>query len=343
MRNGVFCCSILLFDYMGAPFLFAAGGPLATKEVGMRAVVFDAFGEPEVLHLAEIPEPVVGPDSVLVRIEAAGVNPVDWKVRRGHLQGFFEHIFPVIPGWDLAGVVEQVGPAIDDVIVGDRVIGYARMDFISHGTYAERIAVPRRCLAPAPSSIDMFTAAALPLAGLTAYQVVIDALRVGPQDTVLVHAGAGGVGHLAVQLACGQGARVLATASEGNHAFLASMGAEPLSYGEHLPEAVRALAPDGVDAIADLIGGDALTVSPPLLRKTGRLASVVDASTVLAAGGKYVFVRPDTDELALLANLVDRGELRVEMASTLSWQSAAEAHRELETGHVRGKISLAVD
>ncbi len=308
----------------------------------MRAIVFDHFGGPEVLREAEVAEPLLGPDSVMVRIEAAGVNPVDWKIRQGYLSTRFEHIFPVVPGWDLAGVVEQVGPAVVGLAAGDRVVGYARMDVVEHGTYAERVAVPADALAPAPTSADMATAAALPLAGLTAYQVVVGALAVAEGDVVLVHAGAGGVGHIAVQLARARGARVLATASRANHAFLEQLGAEPLDYGEELPEAVKLAAPDGVTAVADLVGGDALMVSPPLLRQGGRLASVTDASTVLTFGGRYVFVRRDPAQLAELSAMVDSGRLHVEMADVMDLSGAAEAHRRLESGHGRGKISLRV-
>lgn len=307
----------------------------------MRAIVFDRFGDPGVLREAEVDEPLLGPDSVMVRIEAAGVNPVDWKIRSGFLSTRFEHVFPVVPGWDLAGVVEEVGPAVTGIATGDRVVGYARMDVVEHGTYAERIAVPADALAPAPATVDMPTAAALPLAGLTAYQVMV-ALGVTSGDVVLVHAGAGGVGHLAVQLARGLGARVLATASPANHGFLEQLGAEPLEYGDRLPEAVREAAPGGVTAVADLAGGDALVVSPPLLSPGGRLASIVNASTVLSFGGRYVFVRRNPDQLAELSAMVDSGRLRIEMSDVMELGRAADAHRRLESGHGRGKISLTL-
>lgn len=308
----------------------------------MRAMVFERFGGPEVLHEAEVPEPIVGPDSVLVRIDAAGVNPVDFKIREGRLASRIEHVFPVVPGWDLAGMVEQVGPAVTDLSPGDRVVAYGRMDFICHGTYAERVALPRRTLALAPRSVPVEVAAALPLAGLTAYQLIVDALEVREGETVLIHAGAGGVGHLAVQLARWRGARVLATAGEANQEFLESIGAIPLRYGEGLAERVRALSPGGVDGIVDLIGGDALAISPVLLAAGGRLASVTDPQSVAAFGGRYVFVHPDPAQLARLVGLVDGGELRVELASVLDLSEAAEAHRRLQAGHGRGKIALKI-
>lgn len=308
----------------------------------MRAIAYDRFGDPDVLHIADLPEPILGPDSVLVRIDASGVNPVDWKIRQGRLATRFEHVFPIVPGWDLAGVVEDVGPAVVGFEQGQRVIGYARMDFIKHGTAAELIAAPFRALAPAPTSVSPQVAGALPLAGLTAYQVVVEALAVGPGDVLLIHGGAGGVGHLAVQLGVWKGAKVIATASRANHDFLESLGAQPIEYGDELAHSVREAAPDGVSAIADLVGGDALAVSPGLLAPGGRLASITDPSTVISSGGRYVFVRPDPAQLALLSGLVDSGVLAIELADVFPLHKLADAHRRLESGHGRGKISVSI-
>ncbi len=200
----------------------------------MRAVTYRRFGGPDVLEVTDLPTPKVGPDSVLIRVRASSVNPVDWKVREGHLAEVMDTVFPVIPGWDVAGVVEQVGLDTPEFRVGDEVFGYVRKDVVggevAGGTFADLVAAPVRTLAHKPSSLSFEEAAAVPLAGLTAYQTI---RRAGVQSghTVLVHAAAGGVGSFAVQIARSLGARVIGTASESNHDYLRTLGAEPTMYG----------------------------------------------------------------------------------------------------------------
>lgn len=308
----------------------------------MRAVALTEYGSPDVLSVHELPDPPVGPDVVLVRMAAAGVNPVDYKIRQGHLRGAFPHHEPLIPGWDVAGTVERVGPAVQEFAVGDEVLGYVRRDHVQYGTYADLVPAPVRTLAHRPAGLDVTAAAGLPLAGLTALQA-LRAVGTGPGNSVLVHAAAGGVGHLAVQIARALGAtRVLGTASERNHDFVRSLGAEPVTYGDGLADRVAALVGgDGkVDVAADFVGGDALTASPALVRDPARHVSVVDAATVLGQGGKYWFVRPDAADLAWLAGLVGAGTVRVEVAQTFPLVEAAQAHRVMEDGHVRGKLVL---
>jgi len=225
--------------------------------------------------------------------------------------------------------------------VGDRVVGYARLDSIGPGTCAELVAVPERVLAPAPTSVPLTTAAALPLAGLTALQLV-RAVGVGQGDTVLVHGAAGGVGQMTVQLAVLAGARVIGTASMGNHEHLRGLGAEPVEYGAGLADAVRALAPAGIDIALDLHGGDALEVSQALLAPGGELGSIIDAQDVLARGGAYVFVTPSAVDLAELAALVDAGRLAIDIAQVFPLEQTADAHRLVAGGHVRGKVVVSV-
>jgi len=307
----------------------------------MKAITYRSYGGPEVLEYTDRPEPKLGPDSVLVKVRAASVNPVDWKIQAGYLDGAMDVVFPVIPGWDVAGVVEKVGPAITEFAPGDEVIGYVREDMVGRGTFAEYIAAPVRTLARKPANLSFAEAAGLPLAGLTGYQTLTGALDVHAGDTVLVHAAAGGVGALAVQIARALGARVIGTAGEHNHDFLRSLGAEPVRYGDGLAERVRELAPDGVDAVLDLIGGDALQVSPGLLAEGGRLASVADGA-VLGLGGHYAFVRPDAESLAALTALAEKGLLRVEIAATFPLERAADAQRLNMDGHTRGKVIVTV-
>jgi NADPH:quinone reductase-like Zn-dependent oxidoreductase len=197
-------------------------------------------------------------------------------------------------------------------------------------------------MARKPANLTFEQAAGLPLAGLTAYQALVKAIRLGEGETVLVHAAAGGVGSLAVQIAVHLGARVIGTASERNHGYLRSLGAEPVTYGEGLADRVRALAPDGVDAVLDLVGGDALTVSPDLLTTGGRLVSIADGA-VLGLGGRYFWVRPDAADLAAVSELAERGVVQVEVAATFPLEKAADAQRLNAEGHTRGKVIVTVD
>lgn len=311
----------------------------------MQGIALNEFGGPEVLRHTELPDPLVGPDQVLIRVHAAGINPVDFKIREGYLQGAIPHATPLIPGWDAAGVVAAVGPAVTGFAVGDEVMTYARKDTVQHGTYAELVSVAETSVAAKPASLTFAQAGGLPLAGLTAWQA-LDAVDVGPGDVVLVHAAAGGVGHLAVQLARALGAvRVLGTASPGNHDFLRTLGGEPVSYGDDLPARVAQLVGgDGkVDAVLDFIGGAALEQSADLVRNPARQVSVVDATQVKAQGGKYVFVRPNGAQLEALGELSDLGRLRVTVSHQFPLAQAAAAHRLLEGGHVRGKVVLTID
>jgi NADPH:quinone reductase-like Zn-dependent oxidoreductase len=308
----------------------------------MKAIVTDSYGDPDVLRLSDgEPDPKVGPDQVLVRVKAAGVNPVDWKIVAGYLDPIMHVHFPLIPGWDVAGVVEAVGADADEFAVGDEIIGYVRKDEVQHGTYAELVAAPVRTLARKPAALDWRQAGGLPLAGLTAYQALhrVGAVKGG---TVLVHAAAGGVGSLAVQIAIAQGAaRVIGTASERNHDFLRSLGAEPVTYGEGLADRVRDLAPEGVDAALDLVGGDAVDVSQQVLKDRSRVVSIIDPGAK-AKGGRYLFVRPDPDDLAALAALADAGDLTVHVDKALPLAETAEAFRQSQSGRTRGKIVLDV-
>ncbi|MBK5248884.1 MAG: NADP-dependent oxidoreductase [Actinomycetales bacterium] len=307
----------------------------------MRAITYSRYGGPDVLELTDLPTPKVGPDSVLIRVEAASVNPVDWKVREGKLDQLMDTVFPAVPGWDVAGVVEQVGLDTTEFSVGDEVYGYVRKDVVSGGTFAELVAAPVRTIAHKPDSLSWEEAAAVPLAGLAALQTIRRTGLIRGQ-TVLVHAAAGGVGSFAVQIAVARGARVIGTASTANHDYVRSLGAEPTTYGDGLADRVLALSPDGVDVVLDFSGGDALSATPAVLRPGGTVASITNAAARDEFGGHYVWVRPDVDGLRELAALADGGKLRVEIAQVFGLQEAAAAHELSRTGHVRGKVVVRV-
>jgi NADPH:quinone reductase-like Zn-dependent oxidoreductase len=306
----------------------------------MRGIAYDRFGGPEVLALRDdLPEPPVGPDTVLVRVRAAGVNPVDIAIREGGMAAAFPHRFPIVPGWDVAGVVEAAGPAVHDLVAGDEVFGYVRRDDVQWGTTAELVPAPLRCVAAKPSSLSMTEAAAVPLAGLTAYQALTEALQVGEGDRVLVHRASGGVGFFAVQIAVALGAQVIGTASPRNAGFLRDAGAAEVL--DHSAGPISAQLSEPVDAVLDLVGGPALEDAPRQVRDRARIASVVDPA-VNGMGGRYVFVRPEPHDLEELARMADAGQLRVSIAKAFPLERTAEAQELVTGGHVRGKVVVTL-
>lgn len=310
----------------------------------MKAVVYHGYGDESVLRLEEVAEPKVGADRALVKVRAAGVNPVDYHVRNGVMDPMLDVVFPVIPGWDVAGTIERVGYLAEGFSKGDEVMGYAWMDFLHHGSYAEYMAVPLRTIVHKPANISWEEAAALPLAGLTAYQA-IKKVGISPGDTVLAHGVAGGTGSLGIQILQILGAHVIGTASPGNHDFVAGLGATPVAYGDGLDDAVRRLARDGVDVIVDFYGQGSLEKSRHLLR-AGRTAAnmvtVADGRAAIAIGAHIIGVQPIASDLQQLADWAGAGRLRVPVTHRIPLEDAAEAHRLSATGHTRGKIVITV-
>ena len=303
----------------------------------MRALATNRFGGNDVLEVTDVPDPLVGPDTVLVRTKAVGLNPVDWKSVRGGLEGRFPNHFPLVPGWDVAGVVEAVGPAVTEFVEGDEVMAYDREDHVQWGTLAELVGVPIRGVAHKPPGLSWAEAGALPLAGLTAYQCVI-AAGIGPGDSVLVHAASGGVGSCAVQFASWAGARVIGTASPANHDYVRGLGAEPVAYGEDLVATVRGLVPEGVSVIIDLVGGDALEATLDLGSAELRLVSVTDPDRVKALGGRYIIVRPNAEQLAELGRFAAEGSLMIHVRETFPFDRAIDALARVEEGRGPGKV-----
>jgi NADPH:quinone reductase-like Zn-dependent oxidoreductase len=310
----------------------------------VRAAVYDRFGDESVLRIVDDhPEPPVGPDVVLVRTHAAGVNPVDLTIRSGGLVGAYPHHFPITPGWDLAGVVEQVGPAVVGFEPGDEVFGYVRRDDVQWGTAADLVPVPVRCLTIKPESLSFAEAGALPLAGLTAYQALAEYLDVAEGDRVLITRGSGGVGTFAIQIAVALGAEVVTTASPRNHGYVQSLGAAEVYDYAAGPISEQLKAP--VDALLDLVGGgtlqDAVKAVRPDRPRGVRLASVMDPA-VKEHYGWYVFVHPDGAGLGELARMADAGQLRVPIAKAFPLEQIADAHRLVAAGHVRGKVVVTL-
>jgi NADPH:quinone reductase-like Zn-dependent oxidoreductase len=309
----------------------------------MRVIEQDVLGGPEVLRLTDTARPEPGPSEVLVRVRATGVNPTDyWHRATGGLLGG-----PVRLGWDLSGVVEATGPGVTVHEPGDEVFGMPRLPQPA-GTYAEYVTAPARHLARKPARMSHVEAAGLGLAGLTAWQALTTVAAVRPGDRVLVHAAAGGVGHLAVQIAKALGAHVTATASGDRHDFVRGLGAD-LVIDRTATDFAEVTG--DLDAVVDPIGGEYGPRSLRTLRPGGVLVSLASPAeaalaTVAARQGRrarFMIVEPDQAGLLALAALVDEGRLRVEVGTVLPLEQAAKAHEFGQTGRARGKIVLTVD
>src|SRR6476659_1630145 len=311
----------------------------------MKAIRIHNYGGPEVLKYEDAPRPKPQADEVLIRVHAAGVNPIDWKVREGHMKDFWPHKFPLILGWDVSGTVEAVGPgpaAAERFKKGDEV--YSVPDASRDGAYAEYIVVRESELALKPKSLHHVRAAAVPLAAVTAWQALFDAGQLKRGQRALIHGGSGGVGHVAVQLAKWKGARVLATASTKNQELLRELEVdEPIDYTKQKFEDVAR----DVDLVLDLIGGETQERSWSVLKKRAVLLSLVQPPSVekaKALGGRAAFVagHPSGAQLAEIAKIIDSGQLAPVIDRILPLSEVRRAHELSKSGHTRGKIVLRI-
>ncbi|MFG2395590.1 NADP-dependent oxidoreductase [Streptomyces lydicus] len=304
----------------------------------MRAIMYNEFGGADVLALRETGKPEPGPGDVRVKVVAVGVNPLDYKRRYGWVEQFYPTTFPAVPGLEFAGIVDALGEGVTEVAVGDEVFGWTRT-----GAYAEYALAGD--IAPKPAGLSFATAAALPVAGETA-QRVLDELGVAEGETMLLHGAAGAVGQVAVQLAVALGVTVIGTASPANHDFLRTLGAVPVAYGAGLADRVRAAAPQGVDAVFDAAGHDALPVSIAL--RGGTTDRIVTIAATDAAEHGVPFSAGGTPSEQVRAGLVKHarlaveGKLTVPVAETFALADAAKAQELSEAGHVRGKLIIEV-
>ena len=314
----------------------------------MRAIAEERFGGP--ISLMDLPAPEIGRGEVLIRVRAAGVNPFDWQVADGALGGERKHRFPLILGFDAAGVVERIGAEVTGLAEGDEIYGYLFKPVVGGGAYAEYVSAPASIVAKKPESVGFAEAAALPTPGLTAMDLV-DAADPGEGETALVVGATGGVGSYAVQLVARRGARVIATARSVNEAFARELGAaETIDHTrEDLVGSVLVAHPDGIEAVVDVVSDrEALGRIAGLVKWGGRIASSVyaaDAESLARRGieATNVGARPDARRLAELARLVDAGELSVRLERAFPLERAPEALEASRTGHVRGKLVLLAD
>ncbi|PRY09955.1 NADPH:quinone reductase-like Zn-dependent oxidoreductase [Pontibacter ummariensis] len=310
----------------------------------MRAATYEEFSGTEKIKVTTTDVPELKEGEVLVRIKAAGVNPVDAAVMQGYLKDFLPYTFPVIPGWDMAGVIEDRGFSARRFKVGEEVYAYARRPMVQHGTFAEYVVVPESYLAKRPENISWEEASGIPLVGLTAYQSLYDAGQLQEGQTVLILGGSGGVGSLGIQLAKEKGATVIGVASQKNHSFMKELGADhTIDYKDtDVGAAVKEVSPEGVDLLFDCVSGDTLQQSLKALKSGGKLVSILNHGEDLDKhiDFSYVFVEPNSSQLDHLRELADAGKLKVRVSETYNLDETAEALQQIQTLHTTGKIVI---
>ncbi|MFD4400690.1 NADP-dependent oxidoreductase [Kitasatospora sp. NPDC058478] len=299
-----------------------------------KAFGFVDYGGPETQEFLDRPVLEPGPGQLAIAVGAAGVNPVDWKIRTGLLGR--ERELPAVMGQEASGVVLQVGPGVTGFTPGDEVFGLA-----AAGAYAEQTLMRAELSALKPEGVGFDQAAVLPVSAATADDAVRD-LGLGAGRTLLILGIAGGVGSAAAQIARSRGLIVLGTASDANRAYVESLGAVPVRYGDGVAERIAAAAPDGVDGILDLVGGDALRAAAPVRKDRTELVSTADPATVAELGGRYITRSTTSETLSALAALVAAGELDPNITGRYPLARAAEALAFVESGHARGKVVLEV-
>lgn len=315
----------------------------------MKAMVIDSFGGVEQLHLDDLPTPKPGDNEVLIEVYYTAVNPVDWKIREGLLKTLIPHDFPLILGWDASGVIADTGKNIFQFSKGDEVFAYCRKPLVKWGTYAEYVAFEANHIALKPKNISFAQAAAIPLVGLTAWQALFDFAKLRSGETILIHAGAGGVGSLAIEFAKQAGAKIYTTASQENHGYVKKLGADvAIDYRrDHFVDKIKSLEPQGIDIVLDCVGKKALEESFLVLKPGGRIVSIVEQidqalATKHNVMGGFVFVKPDGKQLAQIAALIEAGKVFPPNIEEMALTSAASAQEKIRQGHTRGKIVLKV-
>jgi len=332
--------TLRLFQYLFV-IAFAATSSAQPAKPTMKAVVIHEYGGPEVLKYEDVARPEPKDDQILVRVIAAGVNPVDGLIRSG-MFAKETRAFPIILGGDIAGVVEKVGSKVAKFKPGDPVFAYVSLD--NSGGYAQYALVTEREAAAKPKSLTHAEAAAVPIVAMTAWQALIDTAKLESGQTLLIHGGSGGVGSFAIQIAKARGANVIATASTANQDFLKQLGADVTI--DYTKQKFEDIAKD-VDVVLDSIGKDTLARSYGVVKKGGIIVSLVarpNQSKVEKHGirGAALSVEPNSDELAEIGNLIDDKKIKVFVSQTFPLAEAKKAQEQVATGHTRGKIVLKI-
>lgn len=302
----------------------------------MRAAAIDEFGGADVLTARSLPAPLAGPGEVLVRVMAAGVQLTDAAIRSGWVLPGATIAFPQVLGNEFAGIVEAVGLGVEGLSTGDEVAGFRTL-----GCYAELVAVPTSQIATKPKNVDWVDAGVLSASGQTAHTAV-EALGISAGETVLIHGAAGGVGTVFVQLALARGAHVIGTASAANHDYVRGLGATPVEYGDRQLDRIREAAPNGVDVAFDAAGHDNLRTAVQLVSDRERVATIVDMALASELGCRVLRSDRSAHRLGNLLDRVSEGSLVIHVRRTYTLDKVAEAHRDVETGHGRGKVALLI-
>ncbi|MDL4842709.1 NADP-dependent oxidoreductase [Aquibacillus rhizosphaerae] len=310
----------------------------------MKAIVINKYGTKEELQEQEVPKPEISDNQVLVEVHATSINPIDWKLRAGYLKSMLDFSFPIILGWDVSGVIVEVGKDVKNFKVGDEV--FARPDTNAEGTYAEYTSVDENLLAKKPKNLSHEEAASIPLAGLTAWQCLIDRTEVKENDKVLIHAGSGGVGSLAIQIAKHFGAHVATTASEKNETYVKELGADHfINYRtQNFEEELK-----DFDIVLDTMGGDILNKSFSVLKPGGKLVTIAgqpdeDLAKKHQVEASSYWLNPDGEQLSELGDLLESGVVKAQVGHVFGFsaEELQKAHGLSETHHAKGKIVIKV-
>lgn len=315
----------------------------------MQAITIDSFGGIEKLKLSEIVITPPNDDEVQIQIKYAAVNPVDWKIREGYLKNRLPHEFPIILGWDASGTISAIGKNVRHLNLGDEVYAYCRKPIVKWGTYAELVNVEASSVALKPKKLNFAEAAAIPLVGLTAWQALFDSVHLKNDEKILIHAGAGGVGSLAIQFAKITEAFVFTTSSKANFPYVKKLGANvTIDYKtEDFVSKIKSLEPNGIDVVLDTVGGETLLESVQLLKKNGRIVSIIekvpdDLAKKYQIHASYVFVRPNGEQLKKIAELIDQDKVQPPKIEEMSLKDAGLAQEKLRKGCGGGKIVLKI-
>ncbi|MRG85914.1 NADP-dependent oxidoreductase [Salinibacillus xinjiangensis] len=311
----------------------------------MKAIVIDQYGGSEQLKERDVERPSITDDQVLVEVHATSVNPIDWKLREGYLQEMLPFEFPIILGWDVAGTITEVGKNVTEYKAGDRV--FSRPATTRQGTYAEFVPVDQNLLAMMPENMSYEDGAAIPLTGLTAWQCLVDFSNIKEGDKVLIHAGAGGVGTFAIQIAKSFGAYVATTASEKNEEFLTHLGADQvIDYQKDNFETILS----DYDIVLDSMGGEIQSKSYKVLKEGGKLVSIAqppseEEATKHGVEAGFLWLEPKGEQLEELAKLYKEGKLKPIIGEVFEFNEKAvqEAHALSESHHARGKIVITLE
>ena len=315
----------------------------------MKAVIVESFGGIENVKIADIATPNPQPNEIQIQVAYAGVNPIDWKIHEGYLYELMPHKFPIVLGWDVAGVVTKVGDQVTNFKVGDQVMALARKLVINWGTFAEYVCVNAKDVTHKPAKLSLKEAAAIPLVSLTAWQALVAMSQLQPNESILIHGGGGGVGSMAIQIAKHCKAKVYTTVSPQHVDYVKGLGADVIiDYTqENFANKIKEAAPEGIDVVLDTIGEDVLEDSLSLLKSGGRFVSIrqqVDPKIAARyrANIKFLFVKANGPQLKTIADLFDAGSLITPRIEEFSFDNFKEALTKIREGHTQGKIVLQI-